>query len=93
MKKRKKPSFDDFKKDLTAISQLPEDADVSLEPPLVSIITGKALKTLERDRTKRQGIPFTRVSYNRVVYSLRDVREFLRRNRIETKEATQQMES
>ncbi|MCU7870361.1 MAG: hypothetical protein KZQ98_17830 [Candidatus Thiodiazotropha sp. (ex Lucinoma borealis)] len=89
MKPRKKPSYTEYENDLAAISQMPEDADVALAPRLVSLMTGKALKTLERDRTKRRGIPFTRLSYNRVVYSLRDVRAFLQKNRIETKEATQ----
>lgn len=89
MKRRKKPSYDDYADDIAFISQLPEDADVPLDTNITSIMTGKSTKTLERDRSKRRGIPFTRVSYNRVVYSLKDVRKFLRKNRVETKEITQ----
>ncbi|MCG8096087.1 MAG: hypothetical protein JAZ17_21115 [Candidatus Thiodiazotropha endolucinida] len=84
MTSKRKPEFKEYQDELEVIAKLPTEADIALSPHLVSLMTGKALKTLERDRAMRKGIPFTRIAFNRVTYSLRDVREFMKSHYVET---------
>jgi len=49
----------------------------------VSQLIGKAVDTLNNERSLRRGIPFIKIG-GKVVYSLKDIEAYMQRNRIET---------
>ncbi|MCM8857111.1 MAG: hypothetical protein LC541_18265 [Candidatus Thiodiazotropha sp.] len=69
-------------------SAIPEDS-VLLTETEVSNITGYSARTLQHHRQNRRGIPFVRLSHNKVRYRPSDVWSHIDNLRVETKEATQ----
>lgn len=53
----------------------------------VANITGFSVRTLQSHRRRRQGIPFVRLSYNKIRYRLSDVEEHIANLLVATKQS------
>ena len=65
-----------------APATIPAKLDRLLTVEEVAEITGLSVETLNQWRSQRRGIPFVRLSRNRVRYRQRDLDEFIEANTI-----------